>query len=57
MNNTFFGCFSLQFLDLSNFNTKNVKYMAGTFSSCISLKSLNLSSFNTENVEIMYALV
>ena len=30
----FNGCFSLDELDLSNFNTKNVQYMGGMFYRC-----------------------
>ena len=40
-------------LDLSVFDTQNVKWMHQMFQNCNSLKSLNLSSFNTENVSTM----
>ena len=43
----------LSFLDLSSFNTKNVKDMHNMFSSCIMLKSIVLSSFDTTNVSNM----
>lgn len=40
-------------LDLSHFDTSNVKSMRGMFLSCISLESINLSSFNTLKVKDM----
>ena len=46
----FYGCNSLTSLDLSNFNTQNVKSMGHMFQNCYSLISLDLSNFNTENV-------
>ena len=46
----FFGC-SLKSLDLSSFNTINVKNMSWMFSGCLSLETLDLSSFNTTNVK------
>ena len=49
----FFGCSSLNSIDLSSFNTTNVKDMSGMFSYCYSLKSIDLSSFNTTNVNNM----
>ena len=52
-NHMFSGCSSLQSLNLSSFNTTNVKDMSFMFSGCSSLQSFNLSSFNTSNVEHM----
>ena len=46
----FLDCSSLTSLNLSNFNTNNVKDMSYMFYSCSSLNSLNLSNFNTNNV-------
>ena len=46
----FNDCSSLTSLDLSNFNTVNVKDMSLMFSGCSSLTSLNLSNFDTSNV-------
>ena len=43
----------LQSINLSSFNTTNVKNMSLMFSGCSSLQSINLSSFNTTNVEYM----
>ena len=53
MNYMFSGCSSLQSINLSSFNTTNVKNMRSMFSRCSSLQSINLSSFNTTNVENM----
>ena len=49
----FGDCSSLTSLDLSNFNTNNVKDMMGMFYYCTSLTSLDLSYFNTQNVNDM----
>jgi len=40
-------CIHLQSLDLSSFNTSNVKYMEGMFKNCRNLTSLNLTNFIT----------
>ena len=53
MSYIFFNCSSLTSLNLSNFNTNNVKYMSGMFCYCSSLTFLNLSNFNTNNVTNM----
>ena len=53
MSYMFSKCSSLNSLNLSNFNTNNVKYMSEMFSNCSSLTSLNLSNFNTNNVKNM----
>ena len=50
MRQMFNGCKDLTTLDLSNFDTQNVKDMYMMFSGCSSLKSLDLSSFNTKKV-------
>ena len=39
--------FSLNSLNISNFNTNNVTNMVGMFQLCSSLTSLHLSNFNT----------
>ena len=50
----FSECFELQYLDLSNFNTINVKNMGGMFSACHKLKEIKgINTFNTTNVEDM----
>ena len=46
-------CFSLQNLNLFNFNTKNVTNMASMFGQCCSLTNLNLINFNTQKVTNM----
>ena len=54
MYSMFYRCSSLESIDLSSFNTKNVSNMLGMFCGCSSLKSIDLSSFNTKNVTYMY---
>ena len=49
----FDGCSSLQSIDLSSFNTADVKDMRDMFDGCSSLQSIDLSSFNTTNVKDM----
>ena len=44
------GCKNLSNLNLSSFNTKNVKNMMNMFLGCENLKNINLSSFDTRNV-------
>ena len=46
-------CESLTNIDLTNFNTKNVRDMRDMFNGCKSLTNLNLSSFNTLKVRSM----
>ena len=52
----FWGCSSLESIDLSSFNTTNVKDMQFMFYGCSSLKSIDLSSFNTTNVKDMHSM-
>ena len=52
----FYGCESLNSIDVSNFNTAKVKDMRYMFYGCISLQFLDLSNFNTENVEITFLM-
>ncbi len=49
----FYGCESLESLDLSSFNTSEVTDMYGMFAYCRVLRSLDLSSFNTAKVTNM----
>lgn len=49
----FYRCSSLTSLDLSNFNTYNVKDMGDMFNGCNSLASLDVHNFNTANVTTM----
>ena len=53
MSYTFYNLISLTSLDLSSFNTDNVKDMSYMFEYCRSLKSLNLKNFNTSKVTKM----
>ena len=50
---TFFGCKSLKSLDLSMFDTSNVRTMSSMFYDCSSLTSLDLSTFVTRYVSYM----
>ena len=52
-NSMFYGCSSLQSIDLSSFNTINVNNMSGMFCYCSSLQSIDLSLFNTTKVKDM----
>ena len=56
MDGMFCGCYSLNELNLSNFNTNNVTDMDSMFYGCSSLKELNLSNFNTNNVTDMFSM-
>jgi len=46
----FFECFSLEELDISNFNTSHVTDMSYMFSKCLKLKKLNISYFITDSL-------
>ena len=56
MASMFEECKALETLDLSNFNTTNVKSMYDMFSDCSSLKNLNISKFDTTNVYNMSSM-
>ena len=45
----FYNCKNLQFLNLSSFNTEQVKRFENIFDNCLELTSLDLSNFNTDN--------
>ena len=49
----FYGCESLETLDVSKFNTSNVVNMAAMFNGCKALKTLDVSEFDTSNVTDM----
>ena len=53
MSMIFYNCYSLQQLDLSNFDTSSVTNMSSMFSNCEKLQQLDLSSFNTSSVTDM----
>ena len=48
--NTFVGCSSLKFVNLTNLNTSLNDNMGHLFANCRSLASIDLSSFDTSNV-------
>ena len=50
----FRNCWSLESLDLNNFDTSQVTEMGGMFFWCVTLKSLDLSFFNTSKVTSMF---
>ena len=56
MNFMFFGCSSLQIIDLSNFKTSLVKNMNYMFYGCYSLKSLILPQLDTSSVVNMNSM-
>ena len=47
-------CHKLKYIDLSSFDTKNVKNMSMMFTECYNLKNIDISSFDLKNVENMY---
>ena len=49
----FYGCYKLNQLDLSNFDTSNITDMCGMFKECKSLSQLDLSNFDTSQVTDM----
>lgn len=50
----FCGCESTEAINVSNFDTKNVKFMDYIFHKCSSLKIIDVSNFNFENVDVEY---
>ena len=56
MRSMFSTCLCLKSLDVTNFNTANVKDMGSMFSGCRNLAELDLSNFNTANVEDMRSM-
>lgn len=49
MGDMFWGCESLETIDVSGFNTSNVWDFGGMFGYCFSLKSLDISNFDTSS--------
>jgi len=49
----FYKYYSLESIDLSNFNTQNITDMSDRFIGCYSFESIDLSNFNTKNVTDM----
>ena len=54
MSSMFNSCSSLTSINLSNFNTNNVKNMNSMFYGCSSLKSIDISNFNCDNITKTY---
>ena len=51
MSYMFYNCYHLEYLDLSNFSTANVKEMNHMFSRCVNLGEIKgINNFNTKNV-------
>lgn len=53
MQDMFQGCTNLESIDLSSFDTENMKSMTGMFFSCTKLETLDLSSFATPKMVSM----
>ncbi len=56
MSSMFKNCSSLESIDLSNFDTKNVISMHSMFRGCSSLKKLDLTNFDTSSVRSMFEM-
>ena len=55
MTKLFQSCNNLRTLDVSNFDTSNVRYMDSMFSFCFKLRTLDVSNFNISKVtDMMY---
>ena len=52
----FYGCYKLNQLDLSNFDTSNITDMCGMFYGCKSLSQLDISNFDTSQVTTMFMM-
>jgi surface protein len=50
INQIFYNCFLLPFVDSSNWNTQNVTTMQSAFNGCANLYKLDVSNFNTAKV-------
>ena len=50
MDHMFSECKKLKKINLSNFNTSNVKSMSNMFTNCENLISIDLSNFDTSKV-------
>ena len=54
MREMFYKCESLEYLDLSNFDTSNVEDMSYMFAGCSKLKEIKgITNFNTSKVKNM----
>ena len=54
MNNMFYGCSSLRFLDISNFNLKNLRECYNMFSICENLRYIKLFDIQTSTTFLDY---
>ena len=50
----FYGCSSLEELNINNFNTNNVINMNCMFCKCLALKELNINNLDINNVTNLY---
>ena len=53
----FYGCSSLETLDLSSFDISKVSHSHYTFNDCSSLKYLDLSNFDTTSIKCSYEFI
>ena len=56
MSSMFNQCHDLRSVDLTNFNTPNVRTFSSMFTDCYELQSLDLSKFNTANAYSMVTM-
>ena len=56
MFNLFIEYRDLQFIDVSNWNVSNVKYMRFMFYNCSSLESIDVSNWNVSNIKNMWCM-
>ena len=56
INHIFSGCYDLYSVDLSSFDSTNVKEMCCMFDRCKRLKTINFSSFKTDKVNNMRSM-
>ena len=56
INSLFKDCSNITEIDLSNFDTSEIIFMADLFNGCTSLQKINLSNLNTSKVKIMSSM-
>lgn len=56
MNNMFYNCHSLEYVDTENLDTSKATTMHQMFRDCHSLETLDVSNFNTSKVTTMYCM-
>ena len=52
----FAGCTSIKYLDLSKWNTENIKTTASMFAGCQNIKNINLSNWNVKSLTDMSSM-